>query len=371
VLAAFALRADEVFVVTNETAEYTLDTRVLSERFEAGESAVAAGSTAFKLDTRLLPDRFSAGDSAVVIESDTFALDTRLTEAAPSWRAVYAETTVFTLDTRLVMEGGITAGLIVAFESDAFLLNTLDPPVRESGVFTLDTRLLAARLGEDAPRAVVESESFALDTRLLSEQTAASNALVIAESVSFALDTRLLSAQAGDLDAAVMAESVNFVLDTRLLSVRLSEAGRAVAEVSAPFLLNTRNNADADEDGLPDVWEVAVFGDRATAGPGTDFDGDGMRDGDERVAGTDAKNKEDCFAVRWFSVEGCGSANVCAVVGWSSASNRVYDLQRGPCGSPDFVSVVTNIVATPPLNVVTDRVSAAQSRWYRVWVREP
>jgi len=45
---------------------------------------------------------------------------------------------------------------------------------------------------------------------------------------------------------------------------------------------------DFDLDGMPDAWEIAIFGDitLATAGPATDFDLDGITDALERILGT-------------------------------------------------------------------------------------
>ena len=210
-LGAFALRAQEPFVVTNETPAYVLDTRLLSDR---------------------------ANDLVTVAVSGAFTLDTRLTEAAPSPRAVAVESPAFTLDTRLAMEG-ITAGLTVVQESNAFLLNTLDPPVRESGTFTLDTRVLAAQLSAGVRAVAAESGTFTLDTRVLAAQMAASNAAVVAESAAFALDTRVLAAQVSARGAAATAESGAFTVDTRLSGLAQSGSRLVVTAEYAPFTIDT------------------------------------------------------------------------------------------------------------------------------------
>jgi len=53
---------------------------------------------------------------------------------------------------------------------------------------------------------------------------------------------------------------------------------------------------DADEDGLPDNWETGAFTDTDQTAD-TDFDGDGATDGAEFIAGTDADNSNEYFAV--------------------------------------------------------------------------
>ncbi|MEI7900906.1 MAG: RHS repeat-associated core domain-containing protein, partial [bacterium] len=212
-----------------------------------------------------------------------------------------------------------------------------------------------------------------------------------------------------------------------------------------PFL-NVQPNPDADGDGMPDAWEVTVFGNTTIAGPGTDFDHDGASDHDERIAGTNPKDPADYLAIRQFSVTGAsgywvkrlcwegtnaapvqleradrpdgpfaavgvadsqnrvaydtlpqvtasafyrltatngtpedlriisfgpGGSALRTTVGWSSASNRVYDLYRWPAGVSNMTAAVTNILATPPMNVITDHVPSAMGILYRIGVREP
>src|SRR5207249_3851183 len=45
-------------------------------------------------------------------------------------------------------------------------------------------------------------------------------------------------------------------------------------------------SADSDGDGLPDAWELKVFGDLTTASATTDSDGDGLGDWAEYLTGT-------------------------------------------------------------------------------------
>lgn len=49
---------------------------------------------------------------------------------------------------------------------------------------------------------------------------------------------------------------------------------------------------DSDDDGIPDAWEIANFGNLTTANATTDTDGDGLLDIDEYKDGTDPNNKD-------------------------------------------------------------------------------
>ncbi|MEP4078334.1 beta strand repeat-containing protein [Haloferula sp.] len=54
---------------------------------------------------------------------------------------------------------------------------------------------------------------------------------------------------------------------------------------------------DSDGDEIPDSWEITHFGDLTTATATSDYDGDGRRDFDEYVYGTDPKDAADRFTV--------------------------------------------------------------------------
>ena len=55
------------------------------------------------------------------------------------------------------------------------------------------------------------------------------------------------------------------------------------------------------------------------------------------------------------------------MVSWQSASNKFYTLQTATnLEAPGFTNKVTNIPATPMLNVYTDTVDSALQIFYRV-----
>src|SRR5207245_10734441 len=79
---------------------------------------------------------------------------------------------------------------------------------------------------------------------------------------------------------------------------------------------------DADHDGMDDDWEMAYFGTLARDGTG-DFDGDGMTDLQEFLAGTDPTNGGSVLRVMTLtSVRGVGTAIL-----WSAVEGRAYRVQ--------------------------------------------
>jgi hypothetical protein len=67
---------------------------------------------------------------------------------------------------------------------------------------------------------------------------------------------------------------------------------------SISFALGSLNGRDDDHDGLPDSWELAYATSLASLSPAGDHDGDGVSDGDERLAGTDPFDSASRFQIR-------------------------------------------------------------------------
>jgi len=77
---------------------------------------------------------------------------------------------------------------------------------------------------------------------------------------------------------------------------------------------------DSDGDRMPDWWEMFYFGTLARDGTG-DFDGDGMTDLQEYIAGTDPTDPTSYLKVDKISVTGSATLQFVAV------SNRTYSIQ--------------------------------------------
>jgi hypothetical protein len=99
-----------------------------------------------------------------------------------------------------------------------------------------------------------------------------------------------------------------------------------------------------------------------------DSDSDGMNNWQEYLAGTNPTNASSVFKITSYQLLSATQF----VVGWSSVSNRLYDVTRATnltSGSGAFLSRpgATNLAGTPPQNSWTDSVSrGAASAFYRI-----
>src|SRR4030066_492008 len=84
---------------------------------------------------------------------------------------------------------------------------------------------------------------------------------------------------------------------------------------------------DTDGDGLPDPWEMSIFGDLTTASDTPDVDGDGLLDIDEYRNTTDPKNPDS---------DGDGMTDGYEVAnGLDPSDDGTTDPNNGPAGDPD------------------------------------
>jgi len=113
---------------------------------------------------------------------------------------------------------------------------------------------------------------------------------------------------------------------------------------------------DANTNGMPDSLEAFLAGQWSGNGdydPFTcDSDGDGMCDFNEWMLGTDPFSYDSCFSTGFSGGAGGGSGNpVDITINWSSLPFKTYKVQFLPQLMPsDWVTLATNIAATPPLN---------------------
>ena len=140
---------------------------------------------------------------------------------------------------------------------------------------------------------------------------------------------------------------------------------------------------DTDGDGMPDAWEWVFFNTLTNAAAGDfnddtkdnlqhyldqtdpadpDSDGDGALNWDELAAGTDPLDSNSVFQVSGFRSQVSGP-----VVEWSSVVSKRYRIQRSAHLPGGFGNLLTNVLATPPLNVHTDETAVGVGPWiYRV-----
>jgi hypothetical protein len=98
-----------------------------------------------------------------------------------------------------------------------------------------------------------------------------------------------------------------------------------------------------------------------------DADGDRLLTWQEWVAGTDPTNPLSVLAVTNLTWGGSG-----VVLRWVSASNRIYAVERTTnLTTASFAGILTNLAATPPVNVHTDQVPVPDKAFYRINVSKP
>jgi len=126
---------------------------------------------------------------------------------------------------------------------------------------------------------------------------------------------------------------------------------------------------DTDADGLMDGWEFQYFGNPTNAPPDSDPDGDGHDNLSEQTTGTNPTNPASVLRCLEFSRLVFPSPG--NVIRWSSESNRVYDVKRSENLIADSWSpAIGDLPATPPVNVYTDIMGAANTRFYTISVNQ-
>ncbi len=129
---------------------------------------------------------------------------------------------------------------------------------------------------------------------------------------------------------------------------------------------------DTDGDGLLDAYETNTGVYVGPTNTGTDpnksdTDGDGMGDGDEVRAGTDPNSAASCLRMLLSPTPGSDGG---LVLRWSSATGILYRLERSTNLIQGFnATVQSNVLATPPMNVETDKTATGKGPWiYRIGV---
>ena len=146
--------------------------------------------------------------------------------------------------------------------------------------------------------------------------------------------------------ASSAAHGQLFVAEGDMIRVAYNDAlpaGVRIAE--AQFM-----QYDSDGDGIPDAWEREFFGGLTVAGPGTDFDKDGMSDFAEQIAGTDPKNSASLLQVAGLATGAEGEV----LLSWPSVAGRAYAIEKSSGLGQGFFELISGLPATPPTNVRRD-----------------
>ncbi len=136
----------------------------------------------------------------------------------------------------------------------------------------------------------------------------------------------------------------------------------AQTNVNANALFNIITLADADRDGLADIWEMANgFDTNNTADASLDADGDTMSNRAEFIAGTDPLNAESYLKVHSIA------ANSGATLTFGAISNRTYSVQYSDAPGGGVWSRLIDVPARPADRVETIADAGyATNRLYRL-----
>ncbi len=131
------------------------------------------------------------------------------------------------------------------------------------------------------------------------------------------------------------------------------------------------SKVDPDGDGIPDAWETQYFGGPTNCVASADSDGDGAANLGEYLAGTDPTDPASVLFVSAVSTSGADAGRV--VLEWPSSARRVYAVDAATVLSADtsWTTILDDVPATPPLNVVTTDVpvEADPALFLRIQVR--
>ncbi len=123
------------------------------------------------------------------------------------------------------------------------------------------------------------------------------------------------------------------------------------ATITAVYRLSP--TVDADNDGLPDSWETANFG-NTTGNANSDFDRDGQSDLTEYLTGTNPADSASAFVITGIARLPDGRFTV----QWPSLAGRTYALEITNDLTPGkWTPISSGIAATPPQNIYTVRLA--------------
>lgn len=204
-----------------------------------------------------------------------------------------------------------------------------------------------------------------LDNELFNEWHGFASTNELNLKISFDAQTKMLQSSysiGGDFIALTNYSVTGFgMTDSSVFTPSLWIASDALVVPSGKvhmdnFRIFSGGDLDADNDGLPDVWEIQFFGstNAVNGGVNDDWDGDTRWNIDEYIAGTDPTNSASIFTITQPGPSPSGF-----VLHWNAISNRAYSVLWTDSLTNTFQALESNI--TPPQNSYTDTVHAAEA----------
>jgi uncharacterized delta-60 repeat protein len=131
-------------------------------------------------------------------------------------------------------------------------------------------------------------------------------------------------------------------------------------------LVESRLEPDADEDGLPDWWELAYFEDPLSAGWDADSDDDGMNNRAEFLAGTNPRLRDSCLSVWPLTAPESGAFTLV----WPSIPGKTYKVfyvdNLGETWRDDLPASQVTAAEGASSSYADETWGATTSRFYRV-----
>lgn len=160
-------------------------------------------------------------------------------------------------------------------------------------------------------------------------------------------------------------------------ALRLAASGNVAiaADDAAGLAVLSTGAGDVNHNNIPDDWEQQIVNaSLATNGPihslndvraGDDFDGDGLSNLHEYLAGTSPVDPKSVFALQAPAQDAAGSP---ALIRWHSAPGKLYTLYQSTNLAAGFTVLQADIPATPPLNTFTNAANG-QAAFYLISVK--
>lgn len=122
------------------------------------------------------------------------------------------------------------------------------------------------------------------------------------------------------------------------------------------------SNADNDQDGMPDSWELTYFNstNHPNGNPEDDFDGDGHNNLEEYITGTVPNDPGSQFTAVLSTVDNEGGTHFS--ISWNAVSNRLYDILWASRLDEGFQYLAMGIAY--PTNTYTDTVHTTEDAGY-------